>query len=286
LTTFIPPHVPRYPALPSLRADVLRECGEMWRALREINDGHAKHVAPDIVVAEWHRLSLNGHGRKLALRLRHPLSLRALALSSDVVSEADLAKSLIRLAERTTNERETLLKCESDICKAIDSPVANDFALALERAASELLCCETRIRTTSVIIEADQTGVGWACVGAEEVTENLTRLQQYLQTSAAQSPLITAIVSLVMLNGIHPFMDGNGRMSRILFHAVLYQQGLRNAFHLPLKWFYGISACGYEIRLRQTFLSSDWNEIIRYFCNVIECWLLLTPDLARTSADE
>jgi Fic/DOC family len=258
----------------------------MWRALREINDGHAKHVAPDVVAAEWHRLSLTGPGRKLALRLRHPLSLRALALSPDVVSEADLAKSLVRLAERTTNERQTLLKCESDICKAIHLPSGNDFALALEHAASELHGYEVYMRKGNVTIKPDHTGVGWRCIKAEEINEHLSQLQQYLKASAEQPPLISAIVSLVMLSSIHPFIDGNGRLSRILFHAVLRQQGLDDSCYLPLKWFYGISACGYEIRLRQTLLSSDWSEIIRYFCNVIECWSLLMPELARTRANQ
>lgn len=64
-------------------------------------------------------------------------------------------------------------------------------------------------------------------------------------------------------------MDGNGRVSRVIFHAVLRKHGVSGKFYVPLKSFYAQSDFGFEIRLRQTFLTNDWHQITRYFCDVL-----------------
>jgi hypothetical protein len=161
----------------------------------------------------------------------------------------------------------------TDIDVAISNSNADSFVTCLERLVSNLLDTSTLIRTTPSIILPDQKGVGWQCVPANEVVPKLVELRRYIAEHQSQSPLQTAIVALVMISCIHPFMDGNGRVSRVVFHAILRKYRVSKKFYVPLKNFYAQSDFGFEIRLRQTFLTSDWNQITRYFCDVLHAFL-------------
>ena len=184
-----------------------------------------------------------------------------------------LVQTLSKISKRNDAELAALNIFCADIDVAISSSNADSFVTCLERVATNLLNTNTRIRTTPSIILPDRKGVGWQCVPANEVVTRLGKLHRYIATHQSQSPLQTAVVALLMISCIHPFMDGNGRVSRVIFHAILRKHGVSEKFYVPLKNFYAQSDFGFEIRLRQTFLTNDWHQITRYFCDVLDAFL-------------
>ena len=80
---------------------------------------------------------------------------------------------------------------------------------------------------------------------------------------------VAAVVEFVCVNSYHPFADGNGRCSRILFNSRLRALGLPENTYIPLKEMFWASFGGYEICLRQVELHGDWLPLLSYFADVI-----------------
>lgn len=77
--------------------------------------------------------------------------------------------------------------------------------------------------------------------------------------------LIKVAISHYQFEAIHPFMDGNGRVGRLLIPIILFEQGL-----IPYPYFY-ISEYFEEHRgeyyeaLRLVDRKRDWNSWIQFF---------------------
>jgi hypothetical protein len=265
---FIPFHVPSYDGAAALQKDTVRFVDETWRAILARSDHETSSLR-----SPAYELSIIGDDNEIYHRLRHSLSNSALDRVGGKPSCEKLAQTLSKISKRNDAELAALNIFCTDIDVAISNSNADSFVTCLERLVSNLLDTNTLIRTTPSIILPDQKGVGWQCVPANEVVLRLVELRRYIAEHQSQSPLQMAIVALVMISCIHPFMDGNGRVSRVVFHAILRRYRVSEKFYVPLKNFYAQSDFGFEIRLRQTFLTSDWNQITRYFCDVLHAFL-------------
>ena len=288
--SFIPSHVPAYTGIQLLRDDVVALVEPTWHALldhsnRDIANTDSAHalaaVPPSVPALNASTLIIDD--TNIWQRLRHPLSSQALARMG-APSDEKVASMLGNIAKRNTAEWSALNIFGGELIAALDATsdgsmddlmynhpdhAANGFTACLENIATHLLNTDTRIRTRPSVILPDRKGVGWQCVPADEVVMRLAELHRYITAHQVQSPLQTAIVALVMISCIHPFTDGNGRVSRVVFHAILRKYCVSPNFYIPLKSFYARSDFGFEIRLRQTFLTSDWNQITHYFCDVL-----------------
>ncbi len=264
----IPFHVPSYDGVAALQTDTTRLVDETWCALLAWRSDVAAPSYVSILASQV--IDSNGETYH---RLSHPLSNSALERAGGKPSREKLAQTLSIISKRNIAERAALNILYADIDVAICSANADVFVTCLERIVSHLLESSTRIRTASSIILPDPKGVGWQCVPVHEVLRRLQELHRYIVARANESPLQTAMVALVMISCIHPFVDGNGRVSRVIFHAILRRYGVSPKFYIPLKNFYVQSDFGFEIRLRQTFLTSDWHQITHYFCDVLHAFL-------------
>ena len=64
----------------------------------------------------------------------------------------------------------------------------------------------------------------------EHIEEELASLLNWMNTiGVALHPVVSASIFFHEFESIHPFLDGNGRTGRLLFHVWLYQNGLPNA---------------------------------------------------------
>ena len=289
--SFIPSHVPAYDGVQLLRDDVVALVEQTWHALLDHSNrnivntdkAHALAAAPAFASTSVPALNVSvliNNDTNIWQRLRHPLSSQALARMG-APSDEKVASMLGNIAKRNTAEWSALNIFGGELIAAFDATLdgseagllddhsVHGFTACLENIATHLLNTDTRIRTTPSVILPDRKGVGWQCVPADKVVMRLAELHRYITAHHVQSPLQTAIVALVMISCIHPFTDGNGRVSRVVFHAILRKYCVSPKFYIPLKNFYARSDFGFEIRLRQTFLTSDWNQITHYFCDVL-----------------
>jgi hypothetical protein len=161
---------------------------------------------------------------------------------------------------------------------AASQELANDLRISLSRDTSGEFCQVMRgisaivngqvsyIRRRPVMLRADNQGIFWAFPPANDIQALLEQLFGYLSKCWTPHPLLSAVVALVQINCIHPFMDGNGRTSRAIFNALLQQAGvLGEKQYIPAKSIYMLSQHGFEIRLRELVLDGNWVPILHYF---------------------
>ena len=107
----------------------------------------------------------------------------------------------------------------------------------------------------------------------ESVVEHrLHRLFAALRSRRAGSRSFEGILALVWLTHCHPFVDGNGRTSRILFNMLLQRDRDRPAYYLPLYEFARLSRRGYILRVRQAELFGDWSALYDFVGAATRIW--------------
>lgn len=70
---------------------------------------------------------------------------------------------------------------------------------------------------------------------SSEVSALLDRLFVYINSGEENFPLITAFISHLIFEKIHPFLDGNGRVGRLLIAAILKTKGWDFTFTVPFE---------------------------------------------------
>jgi Fic family protein len=68
----------------------------------------------------------------------------------------------------------------------------------------------------------------------KEISELLDRLWIYINKEE-EFPLVTACIGHLVFEKIHPFLDGNGRIGRMLITCILKSKGFVFPFHIPLE---------------------------------------------------
>ncbi len=111
---------------------------------------------------------------------------------------------------------------------------------------------------------------------ATELAKSWAELERFINDlPAATDPLIKAALSHVQFETIHPFMDGNGRIGRLLIPLILLQGNIIHEPLLYLSVFFKKHRKVYYERLNQVRLSGDW-----------EAWLLFFVDAVAETANQ
>jgi Fic family protein len=273
---------PDYTRLSWLDDDTLQRLRRAEQQLRA-----CRHT--DVELPTQEGINADATLRALCDALRHPLSETALAnatrngIANDTRAEA---------AARLCAERMALDQHCSALCAALAQSDPMQFIRALEAIAGAVTSPHAPhrgmgLRTVAVEIPRDPHGSSWACMPAAEVLAALSSLHNALRPLRAAHPLVAAVVALVVLLAVHPFLDGNGRVSRIAFNALISPLSLPQALQtrfIPLKEFFMLSDFGFELRLRYSFHMNEWSAIARYFCDVIALYVYLCENTGTHSS--
>jgi Fic family protein len=102
------------------------------------------------------------------------------------------------------------------------------------------------------------------------VPECLAQLERFLHDeSETLSPLVKAGLAHVQFETIHPFLDGNGRIGRLLIALQLSADGLlREPLLYPSLYFKQHRSRYYEL-LNEVRLSGDWEAWLEFFADAI-----------------
>lgn len=105
----------------------------------------------------------------------------------------------------------------------------------------------------------------------DAMPECLTSLERFLNDEPeAVSPLLKAALAHVQFETIHPFLDGNGRIGRLLIVVQLVADGvLREPMLYPSLYFKRHRALYYEL-LNAVRLEGDWERWLEFFAEGIE----------------
>jgi len=117
----------------------------------------------------------------------------------------------------------------------------------------------------------------------QEVAVYIHMLMLYLAEEDGQFPLVKALLAHLVFEKIHPFIDGNGRVGRLLIHAVLSSYGYHFGIHLPLSEYLENTRNEYYHQLEQGLRRPD--EYLLYMLTAVKGQLeKLRQDIHEESA--
>jgi hypothetical protein len=92
------------------------------------------------------------------------------------------------------------------------------------------------------------------------VKPGLSELRAFVQLNLERNPLFTALVTWCRIGNLHPFRDGNGRVSRIMFNLII-SDGHRHGSYVPLYELGLASDWSLTIGMRRATLLGDWSVV-------------------------
>jgi len=105
----------------------------------------------------------------------------------------------------------------------------------------------------------------------QRVESCLADLERYLNADAGKQPaLIQAALAHVQFETIHPFLDGNGRVGRLLIVLLLHARGLLAQPLLYLSLFFKQHRAIYYERLGAIREDGDWEAWLAFFLEGVE----------------
>ena len=105
----------------------------------------------------------------------------------------------------------------------------------------------------------------------DRVTECMGNLEKFLHDQPHRTPaLIKAALAHVQFETIHPFLDGNGRLGRLLITRILCAEGALTQPLLYLSLFFKQHRQEYYDRLDAVRLKGDWLGWLRFFLEGVE----------------
>jgi len=105
---------------------------------------------------------------------------------------------------------------------------------------------------------------------AEEVTECMGKLELFLHDRPEPTPvLLKAALSHVQFETLHPFLDGNGRVGRLLITLLLCEQKVLKEPMLYLSLYFKTHRQYYYELLNNVRLTGDWEAWLNFFAEAV-----------------
>jgi Fic family protein len=105
---------------------------------------------------------------------------------------------------------------------------------------------------------------------AEKVMECMSRLELFLHDQPEPTPvLLKAALAHVQFETIHPFLDGNGRLGRLLITLLLCEQKVLQEPMLYLSLYFKTHRQYYYELLNNVRLTGDWEAWLDFFAEAI-----------------
>lgn len=105
---------------------------------------------------------------------------------------------------------------------------------------------------------------------ADEVQECMNQLELFLlDVPEPTPPLLKAALAHVQFETIHPFLDGNGRLGRLLITLLLCEQGALREPMLYLSLYFKTHRQRYYELLNSVRLTGDWESWLDFFAEAV-----------------
>jgi Fic/DOC family len=180
-------------------------------------------------------------------------------------------------SDRTAEEIQVTTKVQQLLADALICDEASQFVAAVELVGKWIDFGGRGFKRVQSSLKPDTRNVVVRFPCAESVEPQLRHLHWFIRNYGSQQPVFVSLVAMTVLVNCHPFFDGNGRASRVLFNALLRNAGLLGGGCFPLYEFFWRCGCGWEIRLRHTEFTNDWRPLCNFICDVLRIGRLLAP---------
>lgn len=115
----------------------------------------------------------------------------------------------------------------------------------------------------------------------EELPQLLTDFERFLHAKDDLHPLLRTGLLHVQFETIHPYLDGNGRIGRLLVTLLLEHYGLLSQPLCYLSLYFKQRRSEYYDRLTAVRTQGDWEGWLRFFLDGVEATALESADTAR-----
>ena len=97
----------------------------------------------------------------------------------------------------------------------------------------------------------------------------MSDLEKYMNSDDSLDPLIQAALIHYQFETIHPFLDGNGRVGRLLITLFLMEKHLLSRPVLYVSYFLKINCIEYYDRMTQVRVSGDYEQWVIFFLEAL-----------------
>jgi Fic family protein len=116
----------------------------------------------------------------------------------------------------------------------------------------------------------------------EEMLSCMGDLEKFLHDQPERTPvLLKAALAHVQFETIHPFLDGNGRLGRLLITLLLCAEGALSEPLLYLSLYFKTNRLYYYELLQKVRVEGDWEAWINFFLEGVEVTSQQASDTAR-----
>ncbi|MCA9896034.1 MAG: Fic family protein [Anaerolineae bacterium] len=120
----------------------------------------------------------------------------------------------------------------------------------------------------------------------DELPELLSNWEKFVHQTDSLPPLIRCAVMHYQFEAIHPFLDGNGRVGRLLISLFLIEKGILPQPLLYLSAYFESNRSQYYERLMAVSQYGQWVEWIEFFLNAILVQATHAKESAKRIVDE
>ena len=103
----------------------------------------------------------------------------------------------------------------------------------------------------------------------EDMQNAMTDLEKYINENTDYDPLIRVALIHYQFETIHPFLDGNGRIGRLLILLYLMEQGLLAKPVIYISYFLKKNQIEYYDRISEVRRSGNFEQWIRFFLEAV-----------------
>jgi Fic family protein len=114
----------------------------------------------------------------------------------------------------------------------------------------------------------------------DQIPEVFSNLMQYVNSTSEADALVQIGVAHYQFEAIHPFMDGNGRIGRLLIPLMLYKQGRLSYPLLYVSEFFEEHRDDYYDTLNGVSEKDDWTAWLLFFLKALGTQARRTTDTA------
>ena len=103
----------------------------------------------------------------------------------------------------------------------------------------------------------------------EDMQDAMSDLEKYINENTDYDPLIRVALIHYQFETIHPFLDGNGRIGRLLILLYLMEQGLLAKPVIYISYFLKKNQVEYYDRISEVRRSANFEQWIRFFLEAV-----------------
>lgn len=104
----------------------------------------------------------------------------------------------------------------------------------------------------------------------ERIGELLADWERFVNEPSTMPPVLRAALMHYQFETIHPFLDGNGRIGRLLIGFILVSDGVLSAPILPISDYFERNRDEYYDRLQAVRERGEIEEWVQFFCEGVE----------------